>query len=61
MDLLMKLLLIVSTIFAVFLVTGCAEQPVHREYVRDGKFDHYYERHYKHEGHHLPHQHMEER
>lgn len=59
MDLLMKLLLVASLFLATFLVTGC--QPVEREYVRDGNFDHYYERHYKHPGHHLPLQKMEER
>lgn len=57
MDLLTKSLLSVSL---TLLVTGCS-QPVSREYYRDGNFDHYYERHYKHEGHHLPPQKMEER
>ena len=61
MDLLMKLLLVASIFLAAYLTTGCTEQPVYREYYRDGNFDHYYQRHYKHEGHHLPPQKMEER
>lgn len=61
MDLLMRLLLSVSILFVIYLSTGCTEQPVHREYYRDGNFDHYYQRHYKHDGHHLPLQKMEER
>ena len=61
MDLLMRLLLSVSILFVIYLSTGCTEQPVHREYYRDGNFDHYYQRHYKHDGHHLPPQKMEER
>ena len=61
MDLLMKLLLVASIFLAAYLTTGCTEQPVHREYYRDGNFDHYYQRHYKHEGHHLPLEHHKER
>jgi major membrane immunogen (membrane-anchored lipoprotein) len=32
------------------LLTGCSKEPVHRDYYRDGNFEH----HYKHEGHRLP-------
>ena len=55
MDLLTRLLLSVSILFAIYLITGCSEQPVHRDYYRDGNFEHHY-RHYPHEGHHLPQQ-----
>jgi hypothetical protein len=61
MDLLMKLLLVASLIFATYLTTGCTVQPVQYEYHRDGNFDHYYEQHYKHPGHHLPLEHHKER
>ena len=50
----MKLLLIASIIFAVYLITGCDTRPVQRDYYRPGNLEHHYTRHQKHEGHKLP-------
>ena len=54
MDLLMKLLLVASIIFATYLTTGCAVQPVHYEH--HGYYDHY-EHHHRHYGHRIPNYH----
>ena len=52
MDLLMKLLLVASLLFATYLTTGCAVQPVH--YERHGYYDSYYDHHHRHYGHRIP-------